>query len=69
MINPEYFEHTVEVVIRKDDELYEKMCEIAELQDMSLESVANLLVKVGLAIHMENNADAHLMMNRKKPED
>ena len=67
MVDDRYFEHTVEVVIRKDDELYEKMCEIAKMNDMSIEAVANLLVKVGLAIHMELNADAHLMQN-KKPE-
>lgn len=62
----EYFHLTVDVVIRKDGELYEKMCRIAEQEDMSLESVANLLVKVGLAIHMEDNADVHLSI--KKPE-
>lgn len=56
----EYFEHSVDVKIRKDGELYEKMCKIAELNDMTIESVANLLVKVGLAIHMEDNADEHL---------
>ena len=60
----EYFEHSVNVSIRKDSELYRKMEEISEEMGMSMESVANLLVRVGLEIHMENNADNVLKLDK-----
>jgi len=65
-MSEEYFQHTVDVVVRKDSELYEKMCDIAELSGMPIETVADLLAKVGLAIHMRENADVHLRMHRQQ---
>lgn len=58
------FEHSVNVSIRKGSELYRKMEEISEEMGMSMESVANLLVRVGLEIHMENNADNVLKLDK-----
>ena len=60
----EYFGHSVIVSIRKDSELYRKMEEISEEMGLSMESVANLLVRVGLEIHMENNADNVLKLDK-----
>ena len=60
-----YFEHSVDVSIRKDDVLYEKMKEISKEMGLSMESVANLLVRVGLEIHMEKNADDVLKLDRE----
>lgn len=58
------FEHSVDISIRKDSELYRKMEEISEEMGLSMESVANLLVRVGLEIHMENNADNVLKLDK-----
>lgn len=59
-----YFEHSVDVSIRKDDVLYEKMKEISKEMSLSMESVANLLIRVGLEIHMEKNADDVLKLDK-----
>ena len=60
-----YFEHSVDVSIRKDDVLYEKMKEISKEMSLSMESVANLLIRVGLEIHMEKNADDVLKLDKE----
>ena len=60
-----YFEHSVDVSIRKDDVLYEKMKEISKEMGLSMESVANLLIRVGLEIHMEKNADDVLKLDKE----
>lgn len=60
----EYFGHSVHISIRGDSELYRKMEEISEEMGLSMESVANLLVRVGLEIHMENNADNVLKLDK-----
>lgn len=60
-----YFEHSVDISIRKDDVLYEKMKEISKEMSLSMESVANLLIRVGLELHMEKNADDVLKLDRE----
>ena len=60
-----YFEHSVDISIRKDDVLYEKMKEISKEMSLSMESVANLLIRVGLEIHMEKNADDVLKLDKE----
>ena len=60
-----YFEHSVDISIRKDDVLYEKMKEISKEMGLSMESVANLLIRVGLEIHMEKNADDVLKLDKE----
>lgn len=60
-----YFEHSVDVSIRKDDVLYEKMKEISKEMSLSMESVANLLIRVGLELHMEKNADDVLKLDKE----
>lgn len=59
-----YFEHSVDVSISKNSELYKKMKEIAKETNISMESVANLLIRVGLDIHMEKNADDVLKLDK-----
>ena len=60
-----YFEHSVDVSISKNSELYKKMKEIAKETNISMESVANLLIRVGLDIHMEKNADDVLKLDKE----
>ena len=60
-----YFEHSVDISIRKDDVLYEKMKEISKEMSLSMESVANLLIRVGLELHMEKNADDVLKLDKE----
>ena len=60
-----YFEHSVDISIRKDDVLYEKMKEISKEMSLPMESVANLLIRVGLEIHMEKNADDVLKLDKE----
>lgn len=59
-----YFEHSVNVSVSKDGELYKKMREVAKENSLSMESVVNLLVLVGLEIHMEKNADDILKLDK-----
>lgn len=59
-----YFEHSVNVSVNKDGELYKKMREVAKENSLSMESVVNLLVLVGLEIHMEKNADDILKLDK-----
>lgn len=59
-----YFEHSVDVSISKNGELYGKMKEISKEMGLSMESVANLLIRVGLDIHMEKNADDVLKLDK-----
>jgi hypothetical protein len=59
-----YFEHSVDVSISKDGELYGKMKEISKEMGLSMESVANLLIRVGLDIHMEKNANDVLKLDK-----
>lgn len=60
-----YFEYSVDVSISKNGELYEKMKEISKEMGLSMESVANLLIRVGLEIHMEKNADDVLKLDKE----
>lgn len=60
-----YFEHSVDVSISKNSELYKKMKEIAKETNISMESVANLLIRVGLDIHMEKNANDVLKLDKE----
>lgn len=60
-----YFEHSVDVSISKNGELYGKMKEISKEMGLSMESVANLLIRVGLDIHMEKNANDVLKLDRE----
>jgi len=59
-----YFEHSVDVSISKNSELYGKMKEISKEMSLSMESVANLLIRVGLDIHMEKNANDVLKLDK-----
>ena len=59
-----YFEYSVDVSISKDSELYGKMKEISKEMGLSMESVANLLIRVGLDIHMEKNADDVMKLDK-----
>lgn len=60
-----YISHNVDVMISKDGELYDKMRELAKINNISIDSVVNLLVKVGLEEHMEKNADEYLAMDAR----
>jgi hypothetical protein len=60
-----YFEHSVDVSISKNGELYGKMKEISKEMGLSMESVANLLIRVGLDIHMEKNANDVLKLDKE----
>ena len=60
-----YFEYSVDVSISKDGELYSKMKEISKEMSLSMESVANLLIRVGLELHMEKNADDVLKLDKE----
>ena len=61
-----YISHSVDVMISKEGELYDKMREVAKANNISMDSVVNLLVKVGIEEHMEKNADEYLAMEGRK---
>ena len=65
-MNEEYYEKSVDIRVRRDGELFEKIEELAELLDISVGSVINSLVKTGLEIHMEGNADKKLARLKEK---
>lgn len=58
-----YLEQSVSVMVNKDSTLYEKMRELAKVNNISMEAVVTLLVTVGLEEHMEKNADEYLGMD------
>ena len=60
-----YISHSVDVMISKEGELYDKMRELAKVNNISIDSVVNLLVKVGLEEHMEKNADEYLALDAR----
>ena len=65
-MSEEYYEKSVDIRVRRDSELFEKIEELAELHGISVGAVINSLVKTGLEIHMEGNADKNLAILKKE---
>ena len=49
--------HTINLVLTDDDEVYRRIEKIASEQDVSIETVLEVLVSKGLNQHLESNLD------------